>query len=592
MNIFIDTKYNLSPKIINLIIGLNNYDMDTNIVQLDYNDNTDIIKFIKDTNSNNGNYNNIINKITEFTDKQIVNSLFNKLCVLYLNGGIVINNNVVVNNILNVIDIYDQYDICSIKSCIKNEIFSGLLCCKKGEEKLLNIINLYLKDFEKLNINDLLMKLLDENKEKYMILQEKMIEDESNIYFKEEIIAKHYFTTTHILEKYYFRHNVPKDLSKIKVGITIYMPSCIKDFYTNGIKQNSLYLYELLKNIGYDVKLIIENEKYINVLEEIDFYNFEYVTLKNIFLYEFNLIFTMGFSIPKELFKMLQNIGVKQVYYMCGNNYLIDTERVLYNQHKNRTISYNEAFDEIWIIPQMYHQNKYYCETLYKSKSIQIPFIWSPMSIKFVKKICNLSNEEELEYKKKDSKIAICEPNISVMKWALPCILLAENTYRTYKNINHIYITNMSKSTVPEKNEINQFNVKEFNNMLRGLELFKDKKMSIEDRHITLGFLKQHCDIIISHQWENPLNYLYLEVAWMGWPILHNAYLCKDVGYYYEGFNYYEGSEILNNILINHDTNAKKYLDTNRKIIDQYIPTNKALQIKYKNLIENLFIHP
>ena len=34
--------------------------------------------------------------------------------------------------------------------------------------------------------------------------------------------------------------------------------------------------------MNYDVKLIIENEKNINVLHEIDFYKFEYVTLKNI----------------------------------------------------------------------------------------------------------------------------------------------------------------------------------------------------------------------------------------------------------------------------------------------------------------------
>ena len=101
--------------------------------------------------------------------------------------------------------------------------------------------------------------------------------------------------------------------------------------------------------------------------------------------------------------------------------------------------------------------------------------------------------------------------------------------------------------------------------------------------------MSKHCDIAISHQWENPLNYLYLDLAWMGWPILHNASLCKDVGYYYEGFNYYEGSELLNYILTNHEANANEYLIKNRKIIDVYIPTNKSLQEKYKNLIENLF---
>ena len=101
--------------------------------------------------------------------------------------------------------------------------------------------------------------------------------------------------------------------------------------------------------------------------------------------------------------------------------------------------------------------------------------------------------------------------------------------------------------------------------------------------------MSKHCDVAISHQWENPLNYLYLDIAWMGWSILHNTHLCKDFGYYYDGFNYTEASEILNSILINHTSNINEYIKKNRKIIDGYLPTNKLLQNNYKNLITNIF---
>ncbi len=131
--------------------------------------------------------------------------------------------------------------------------------------------------------------------------------------------------------------------------------------------------------------------------------------------------------------------------------------------------------------------------------------------------------------------------------------------------------------------------MEQFNNACRGLDLFKEKKLTVESRYNTLEFMSKHCDIALSHQWENPLNYLYLDLAWMGWPILHNAHLCKDVGYYYEGFNYYEASEMLNHILTNHDANAANYMKKNREVIDVYLPTNKALQEKYRGLIESLF---
>ena len=589
MNIFIDTHFNYPEKFINKIIGLNKCSTQVNVLQLTTSDNKNVMKFI--VNNINNDNSILIDKIEKMMNNTKLNDIFNKLCLLYLNGGILIKDSIMVNNIEKLIEIYNKYDICSIESCVNGNIFTGILSCKKGEEKILNIITRYLLDFEKTDINKLLMILLSENENKqYMLLNEKIVLDKSNIYFEEEIIAEHYFKTNNILEKYFFKNEIPNDLSKIKIGITLNMPSEIKDFYTNGIKQNCLYLYELLKNMNYDVKLILDNEKNVKVLDEIDFYKFEYVTYKNIFLSDFNLIFQLGFSFPRNDFNTLKNMGVKIVYYMCGNNYLIDTERVLYNQHKGRNINYNntEKFDEIWIIPQMYNQNKYYCETLYRTKSIQIPFIWSPMSIKFVQKILRL-DETSLMYKKKESKIGIFEPNISVMKWCLPSVLIAENTYRTYKNVKHVYITNLNRGE-PEKSDINQFVTPEFNNMVRGLDLFKDGKLSSEDRHITLAFLKQHCDIVISHQWENPLNYLYLEVAWLGWPILHNAHLCKDVGYYYDGFNYLEGSEKLNHILINHEANAKEYLKKNREIISVFIPENKLLQDRYKQLINNLFI--
>ena len=102
--------------------------------------------------------------------------------------------------------------------------------------------------------------------------------------------------------------------------------------------------------------------------------------------------------------------------------------------------------------------------------------------------------------------------------------------------------------------------------------------------------MANHADIAVSHQLENPLNYLYLDLAWMGWPVVHNAHLCKDVGYYYEGFNYEEGGNVLLDVINNHDKNADEYLKRNREIIDRYLPINKKLQESYKILIDNLFI--
>jgi hypothetical protein len=589
MLLYINTKYHFSKIIIDQIVNFEN-SLIQEVIQTNCENVNDVIKMISNTNTieNNELFSNIehfLSKIEENKDIHMSTLVFFvKLCLLYFTGGVIINSNICLKNVKLIYELYETYDMCVIKSCVNENIFSGVMIAKKGSQVLYNVINEFLINPN----NDITIATLNaiRNDENCKILNEKIIGDKSNTYYMENVILEHYYSEILILEK--CRIKIPVQKDRLKIGITVNVPENLKDFYSNGIQQNCLYLYELLTNIGYDVRLIISDEKNVSVLKSIDFYEFKYLTIDNMFIFNFNLIFSMGVSFPKAINNSLKNIGTRLIYYMCGNNYLIDSEVILYNQHKNRTICYgnDQMYDEIWCIPQMYKQNKHYCEIVQKTKCIQIPFIWSPMSIKFITKILNLSDDLELYYKKKESKIGIFEPNMSVMKWSLPCLLIAENTHRTYNNIRHVYITNLNKS---KDSNTNNFNMDQFNNMCRCLDLFKEKKISAESRYVTLDFMRQFCDIAVSHQWENNLNYLYFDLAWMGWPILHNANLCKDVGYYYEEFNYEEGSEKLNHIITNHDANAKEYLVSNRKTIDVYLPSNKALQDKYKNLIEKLF---
>ena len=221
---------------------------------------------------------------------------------------------------------------------------------------------------------------------------------------------------------------------------------------------------------------------------------------------------------------------------------------------------------------------------LYKCKCIEVPFVWSSSAIKLAC-ISNQCKEEDLLYKNRglDKKVAIFEPNISIMKWALPSILICEEVYRKNKRLQHLYITNINSSTT------NDFNVGQFNKFMKTLDLVKDNKCSIESRYNTLLFMSKYADIVVSHQWGNPLNYLYFDLAWMGWPIVHNAYLCKDVGYFYEDFQLKDGGTILEKVLNHHDSTIDTYIKDNRKAIDGFLPTNKDLQQKYSNLILTLF---
>jgi len=101
--------------------------------------------------------------------------------------------------------------------------------------------------------------------------------------------------------------------------------------------------------------------------------------------------------------------------------------------------------------------------------------------------------------------------------------------------------------------------------------------------------LSQHLDILISHQILNPLNYLYLDAAFIGYPVLHNAPMCSDLGYYYEGSDTQEAAKVLDWILENHDNHLDEYAQRNAKVLWRYSVRNEEVVKMYDDLIFNLF---
>ena len=367
------------------------------------------------------------------------------------------------------------------------------------------------------------------------------------------------------------------DSNTPKIGITLTFPSDEGCLFNNGLRQNALFFYKLLFNIGkYDVYFIVdknssEGEKYL--------YKMNYKCIKQECIIDacFNIVVTFGFFLPTNICALLKESGIKQIFYNCGNFFIMDSESCLFSTEEAFYSMYNRCqyYDECWNIPQMENTNHFYFKTLLRcDKVIEVPFIWSPELIDF---------EKNKYVKRTESKsIAICEPNISIMKWCFPPILICENAYRdiTITNkINKVFITNI----VDTSNKT--FNLQNFNKLVSCLDLKKDSKLSIEKRYVSLSFMANYADIVVSHTWENYMNNLYFDIAWMGWPIIHNGKFCKEVGYYYDEFNYEMGGNVLKDAILNHDNNVDEYLIKNRKYMQKYLPSNIELQKKYDDLI-------
>ena len=570
----------------------------------------DIIQFIQD------------NPLQEFENSvALFNSMINgahkadffRYYFLYVKGGVYIDSDAMLEE--HIENIVKDYSFFTVKSLLNNSsMFNGFIGCEPNHI----IIHQALKDMYNMNITVLkedyfyvckkLFNIIDDNNrllQKFGIINadekiftEKIFNEDIAITIDDDnpsvILLKHYFTKTIIPSRVPIEERQLKSVKRTKIGITLDIPKNLAQLFSNGIKQNVLYFGELLLNIGYDCYFIIDDKK-VSDLDKKVLYDDRFSTINHTDILDsnFDVVIIMGYELENNIIETIKYTKTKLVAYFCGNSYLIDSETILYSQHKNRStyrfVDKNKkyVFDQIWSIPQMTNTNKYYWQTLYRCPCIEVPFIWSSKAIELSQVSENIDTVDQLLYTNRgeNKKIVIFEPNISIMKWVFPALLVCENAYRNNKNIDKVFMNNITN----KPDDINIFNLDKFNIIVKSLDLFADAKLSIESRYNSLFFMSKYADIVVSHQWENPLNYLYLDLAWMGWPIVHNAHLCKDIGYYYEEFNYDMGGQIVTDVILNHDANSSEYLEKNRKIIDRYLPSNKALQNQYKILVNQLF---
>ena len=538
---------------------------------------------------------------------------------LYLNGGVYVDSDAMLEK--DIESIVENYYFFTVKSGLNNKsMFNGFLGCEKNNTIIYTALkNIYHMDKSILqkdyfyickdlyniieNYNRALEDVLVNSKEiislKNIIFNEELHEEGicKTINSNNETLLLHYFKKSIIPSREIIPEKGIQSIKDMKIGITLHLPDDVKSLFSNGIRQNVLFLGELLCNIGYDCYFIL-GDKNCNpeiVDKLLYFHKFKYIKNTKILTLNFDVIISIGYELDLHIIKQLQYMKTKIVAYLCGNSYFIDSEKILYNQHTARdsgkyTHKCEEVlYNQIWSIPQMVNTNKYYWQTLYRVKCIEVPFIWSENAIKLAI-ITENKTYDDLLYKhneEKNNKIAIFEPNISLMKWCFPAILVCENAYRTDNNsVKQVFVNNISD----KKTGINDFNLDGFTKIVNNLDLCSDKKISIEGRYNTLAFMSDHANMVVSHQWENNLNYIYFDLAWMGWPLVHNASLCKDIGYYYEEFNYKQGGEKVVEAFKNHTSNLDNYIIKNRKAIDQYLTTNKELQNRYIKLISELFV--
>lgn len=76
----------------------------------------------------------------------------------------------------------------------------------------------------------------------------------------------------------------------------------------------------------------------------------------------------------------------------------------------------------------------------------------------------------------------------------------------------------------------------------------------------------------MTHHWENGLNYLYYEVLYGNYPLIHNSEFLSDYGYYYKDFDAEDGGRALLKAMKEHDRSLKDHAARNAPLFARLDP--------------------
>lgn len=371
---------------------------------------------------------------------------------------------------------------------------------------------------------------------------------------------------------------------KINVAITLNISDDPQQsIWYNGANQNCFFLYQLLrKSPLVDHVWLVHSDGIKNYPAGLLMGDLQRA-LRPIssVLDKTDLLVEMNGFVSQEQVERVRRRKGKAVSFRFGNDYVIAVETMTFGRDQWQPNPHRVTFDELWTNPQHVHTCKSYWESVYKAPVHVLPHIWAPYFIEAAL-AANPELRQKWGYRNHGSakRVAIFEPNINVVKSTLIPMLAANQFYIEHPGLlAHVFMTNT-------------FQLKEnsaFKHLALGLEIVKDGKATADHRFPFCAFAAEHTDIVISHQWENGLNYLFYDALYGGYPLVHNSPFLSEAGYYYRDFDVADGARALAEAALSHDENSAAYAAKAQAFLHSVDATAEANIAAYTQRIGALF---
>jgi hypothetical protein len=353
--------------------------------------------------------------------------------------------------------------------------------------------------------------------------------------------------------------------SRPNIGITFFASDDPHhSIWSNGTLQNVFLLYHMLRQSASCGAIWLINNGSADTLPpglrlaepDLPLVRFDAVAD------QLDVLIEGGAQVEPEQAEAVHKRGGVVVAYRCGNDYIMDAERICFDLPPGSAFN-GTRFDEVWTQPQHERMCRSFWEVALRAPVRVMPHVWSP---RFIERAIDALHRNEPDavfgYRPHAGprRVAVFEPNLNVVKTFITPLLICETAYRSApQSLSAVYITNTSGLTTHPS----------LTGLAGAMQLARDRILSFEARYSLPMFLARFTDVVVSHQWENGLNYLYYDVLHGDYPLIHNSPWLRDVGYYYPDFDAKAGADALLAAIRDHDTQLDDYRARSRALLDR-----------------------
>lgn len=351
----------------------------------------------------------------------------------------------------------------------------------------------------------------------------------------------------------------------LKIGIIV---DSATSPWVDGASQNAFFIKEIIKKIGFNVDIVSFKNNTVFFKEEV-----KHIYLSDIKYYDIFLNTSEVLEPDYPLSILSQGKKIISIKHHNTIMMLIDslnnkkTEKYLINKDR----PYESR--SLWISTKQSRFIDTY-EALYKANIKVFPFLWDPYFL--INYDDNFHKDSFIKNKDQLKKIAVFETNQNFYKnLILPLTLCESLNFKNKNLLDSIYI---GSSDIIKDNLM-------FQSFAKKLTLFSENKILFTKKYPLYSIFKNNIgNTVVSNQIYNEDNYIYLETLFYNRPLIHNNLFMKDTGYYYNGMNIENGSNLLNDCILNF--NISDHIDNYQKTLFKYSIDNIVNQEIIKDLLE------